>query len=241
MEYKQTTKRIGWTLPFAVSMLVWVIGMGAGFVVAAQAATMTLDGLPPLASLLDAEWAQATPSFAEQRERGQLEAVPPAANERKDADQAEASRTANPRRQITPPHTTRANQKSKSELFVFILGRNSAVYLWLLAGLLSVGAVTFMVLAYNGVQLGLSIGMALQAGMPGRLLAELLLPHGVLEVGAFFIAGAVGFQGLRLGCLSRHGWQFVKALRLGSVLVFGAGALTCAAAIEAYVTIGFLA
>ena len=127
--------------------------------------------------------------------------------------------------------------RSEWATFIYILGRNSAVYVWLLAGLCSVGAVTFAVLAYNGVQLGITIGLALQAGVPGGQLVDLLLPHGVLEMGAFFVAGAVGFQGARLGAWSRHGWDFVKSLRLGSVLVFGLAALTCAAAVEAFVTL----
>lgn len=135
------------------------------------------------------------------------------------------------------PREQSMETRSKWATFVYILGRNSAVYIWLLAGLCSVGAVTFAVLAYNGVQLGITVGLALQAGVPGGQLVDLLLPHGVLEMGAFFIAGAVGFQGARLGAWSRHGWDFVKSLRLGSVLVFGLAALTCAAAVEAFVTL----
>lgn len=138
---------------------------------------------------------------------------------------------------LEQPREQPMEARSKWATFVYILGRNSAVYIWLLAGLCSVGAVTFAVLAYNGVQLGITIGLALQAGVPGGQLVDLLLPHGVLEMGAFFIAGAVGFQGARLGAWSRHGWDFVKSLRLGSVLVFGLAALTCAAAVEAFVTL----
>ena len=128
-------------------------------------------------------------------------------------------------------------RRSDGEVFLFILGRNTAVYIWLLGGLLSAGAVTFVVLLYNGVQLGLTIGFALQTGMPGGVLADLLLTHGVLELGAFFVAAAVGFQGLRMA----RGWlqgrpESVKALRLGVVFAFGACALTGAAAIEAFVT-----
>lgn len=126
---------------------------------------------------------------------------------------------------------------SDATVFLFILGRNSAVYIWLLFGLLSAGAVTFVVLLYNGIQLGFTIGFALQSGMGGGVLADLLLTHGVLELGAFFVAGAVGFQGFHLA----RGWlrgrrESVKALRLGSVLLFGACALTSAAAIEAFIT-----
>lgn len=128
-------------------------------------------------------------------------------------------------------------QPSKGAVFLFILGRNTAVYLWLLTGLLSAGAVTFVVLLYNGIQLGLTIGFAQQAGMPAGVMTDLLLTHGVLELGAFFVAGAVGFQGFRLATgWSRLGRASFSALRLGTVLLFGLCALTGAAAIETFVT-----
>lgn len=128
-------------------------------------------------------------------------------------------------------------QPSKGAVFLFILGRNTAVYLWLLTGLLSAGAVTFVVLLYNGIQLGLTIGFAQQAGMPAGVMTDLLLTHGVLELGAFFVAGAVGFQGFRLATAwSRLGRASFSALRLGTVLLFGLCALTGAAAIETFVT-----
>ena len=128
-------------------------------------------------------------------------------------------------------------QPSKGAVFLFILGRNTAVYLWLLTGLLSAGAVTFVVLLYNGIQLGLTIGFAQQAGMPAGVMTDLLLTHGVLELGAFFVAGAVGFQGFRLATgWSRMGRASFSALRLGTVLLFGLCALTGAAAIETFVT-----
>lgn len=128
-------------------------------------------------------------------------------------------------------------QPSKGTVFLFILGRNASVYLWLLTGLLSAGAVTFVVLLYNGVQLGLTIGVARQAGVPAGVMSDLLLTHGALELGAFFVAGAVGFQGLRLavGWSRGHRVSF-SALRLGAVLLFGLCVLTGAAAIETFVT-----
>ena len=123
-------------------------------------------------------------------------------------------------------------------VFWFVLGRNANVFLWLLSGLVSAGAVTFMVLLYNGMQLGLTIGFALQSGVPPRLLVDLLLTHGVLEMGAFFVAGAVGLQGARLAwSWSRLRRESLRALHLGAVLVFGVCALTGAAAIEAFVTL----
>lgn len=128
-------------------------------------------------------------------------------------------------------------QSSNGRLFLFILGRNTAVYVWLLAGLLSAGAVTFVVLFYNGLQLGLTIAIARQNGMPAGAVTDLLLTHGVLEVGAFFVAAAVGFQGFRLALgWARSRRESLKTLRLAWVALFGMCALTGAAAIETFVT-----
>lgn len=122
-------------------------------------------------------------------------------------------------------------------LFAFILGRNAMVYCWLLTGLLCGGVSTFLVLAGNGLVLGQAIGAAEVAGMPAGALVDLLLTHGVLEVGAFCVAGAVGFQGLWLVLhWPRSGWPAVRQLRLGWVFGFGAVALTVAAGVEAFVT-----
>lgn len=121
------------------------------------------------------------------------------------------------------------------DIFLFILSRNVMVYIWLLAGLLSAGIVTFLVLISNGLALGQTLALAAQSGVSAGAIAELLLPHGVLEFGAFCIAGAVGFQGFKLAS-GRHDWATVKALRLGLVLAFGAVALSVAAGVEAFVT-----
>ena len=127
--------------------------------------------------------------------------------------------------------------QSSWDVFLFILARNFSVYLWLLAGLLSAGAITFLVLFANGILLGQAIGVALWQGMPPGAVGDLLLPHGVLELGTFCIAGAVGFQGLRvLREWSERGWAAVRALRLGLVLAFGGAALAVAAGVEAFVT-----
>ena len=126
---------------------------------------------------------------------------------------------------------------SDAGLLVFILRRDLTVYLWLLAGLLSAGAVTFVVLLANGIMLGNTIGLAYAAGMTPAMLIDLLLPHGVLEVGTFCIAGAVGFQGFRIASdWGRNGWGAVRSLRLGLVLAYGTLALAVAAALETFVT-----
>lgn len=122
-------------------------------------------------------------------------------------------------------------------LFAFVLSRNLTVYVWLLTGILCAGVSTFLVLAGNGLMLGQVVGAGVASGLPAGALADLLLTHGVLEVGALCIAGAVGFQGLWLAQhWSRGGWSALRALRLGWVLAFGAAALAVAAGVEAFVT-----
>lgn len=84
-------------------------------------------------------------------------------------------------------------------LFTFILGRNAMVYCWLLTGLLCGGVSTFLVLAGNGLMLGQAMGAATASGMPGSALADLLLTHGVLEIGTF--VSLVPSASKAFGCL----------------------------------------
>ena len=126
---------------------------------------------------------------------------------------------------------------SGAGLVAFIFRRNLSVYIWILAGLLSAGAATFVVLLVNGIMLGHTIGLAHATGVAPGTLVNLLLPHGVLEVGTFCIAGAVGFQGFRIAVdWSGNGWSAVRSLRLGLVLAYGALALAVAAVLETFVT-----
>ena len=136
-----------------------------------------------------------------------------------------------------PPEDAGVDEQTPWQLFTFILGRNLTVYVWLLTGVLCAGVSTFFVLAGNGLALGHTIGSAMAAGLPASGLADLLLTHGVLEVGVLCVAGAVGFQGLSLVLhWSESGWQAVRQLQLGKVLGFGVVALTVAAGVEAFVT-----
>ena len=84
------------------------------------------------------------------------------------------------------------------ELFTFILRRNMTVFLVLLLGLVSAGLVTIVVLLGNGIAIGQLVGFARASGMSPEDVAYLLLPHGVLELGALCVAGAVGLRGIRL-------------------------------------------
>ena len=124
------------------------------------------------------------------------------------------------------------------ELFAFILRRNMTVFLILLLGVVSAGLVTIVVLLGNGLAVGQLIGFARISGMSNVDMAHLLLPHGVLELGALCVAGAVGLRGIPLafGIWGIDRTSF-ESLRLGTVLVFGLGALAGAAGVEAFVTV----
>jgi len=134
-------------------------------------------------------------------------------------------------------HDERVDTRSGWDLFSFILRRNLSVYLLLLLGLASAGLVTFVVLLGNGIAVGQVIGLAKSSGISNGMLADLLITHGVLELGAFCIAGAVGFQGFLLA-IGRTNFdrEALRTLRPGLVLGFGVVALAVAAAIEAFVT-----
>ena len=133
--------------------------------------------------------------------------------------------------------TGRTDDRAGWQLFAFILRNNFAVYVLLLFGLVSAGSVTFVILLGNGIAIGQVIGFARLAGMSNDTLIDLLLPHGVLELGTLCVAGAVGLQGFRFVLdLSNLGSGTLKSLRLGLVLGFGLCALTVAAVVEAFVT-----
>ena len=141
----------------------------------------------------------------------------------------------------TPPvvaHRPSRAEPAGWELFAFILRRNMTVFLMLLLGVLSAGLVTVVVLLGNGLAVGQLIGFARVSGMSHADVAYLLLPHGVLELGALCIAGAVGLRGIGLAFgLSAIDRSAFESLRLGTVLAFGLVSLAGAAAVEAFVTV----
>ncbi len=188
---------IRWGRAFALSWLVWLVGMAIGYGVA--------------------EWANRLGEADVPKDEAQL------GDDSPETDGAE------------PPRADES--RSVTDLFLFIFTRNVIVYVWLLAGLVSAGVITFMVLLANGILLGQAISVASWSGLSSAVIAELLVPHGVLELGTLCVAGAVGFQGFRVSLdWSRFNRELLKTTRLGAVLVFGVVALATAAGIEASVT-----
>ncbi len=72
-------------------------------------------------------------------------------------------------------------------------------------------------------------------GMEPNVLAELILPHGVLELTAFVLAGALGLRGWSLGrdAMRSGRWEFVG---VRTTIVVSALAVMVAAVIESTIT-----
>lgn len=109
-------------------------------------------------------------------------------------------------RTVTEPRDTDRGL-SVDEMAAFssaIFTNNIKVSFLAFAGGIAAGLLTALLLAYNGVLLGVVFGLAWGAGN-GRPLYELIVAHGVLELSCIVVAGATG---LRLG------WSLVSPGRL---------------------------
>lgn len=121
-----------------------------------------------------------------------------------------------------------------------ILFNNTRAAVVLVLGALSLGVVTAIVLVFNGVLVGYVAGAAAaERGIGVVLLA--IVPHGIVELPAIFVAGAVAFRvvhvtalrvvGRRDVVLGRDGWR-----RTGLLLGATWTALVVAAIVEFHVT-----
>ena len=120
-------------------------------------------------------------------------------------------------------------------LFVMIAGRNLTVLAFLLSGLFTFGLMSAAVLAHNGFALGGLIRNSLAMGMEPNILAGLILPHGVLELAAFVLAGALGLRGWSLGrdAVRSGRWEFAG---VRTTTVVSVAAIVVAAVIESTIT-----
>lgn len=80
-----------------------------------------------------------------------------------------------------------------------IFTNNIRVSFLAVAGGLTLGLLTAAVLLFNGVLIGVVAGVGTAAGN-GRVIVELVAPHGVLELSCIIVAGAAGL---------RMGWALV--------------------------------
>lgn len=106
------------------------------------------------------------------------------------------------------------------------------------AGVL-LGLGTVFILVYNGIAVGVALGLFIDAGQQGRFWG-LILPHGLLELTAVIVAGAagmaVGWALVAPGDATR-GAAFTEAARRSVVVILGLVVVfVTAGLIEAFVT-----
>ncbi len=121
---------------------------------------------------------------------------------------------------------------------LFYWGNNlRASFLALSLGLLG-GVPALLVLAFNGMLLGAVAGAAVHHGVLGRLLAW-VAPHGVPEVGALILCGAIGWRlgmsFLRPGALRRRDALARAGATLLPLTALAAALVICAAPLEGFV------
>lgn len=123
----------------------------------------------------------------------------------------------------------------------FIIGNNTRVFVLLILGTVTLGLLTVASLLVNGLLIGyFAAPVAAEQGVGIALVA--LVPHGIPELFAFFVAAGVAFRlvrragerllGRRDVVLGRAGWRRTVLLLLVAWLV-----LVLAAFIEVYLTL----
>jgi stage II sporulation protein M len=137
-------------------------------------------------------------------------------------------------------------QKDKTyhNAFSMIFFNNLQASLVMIASGITFGLLPILLISFNGFLLGIVLSVASHsAGQnPLQLFVTHILPHGIFELPAVFLASALG---LRLGILiirslflqgNKEAWkQF--AFRLQSLLVLITGLLIVAALVEAYLIV----
>ena len=124
-----------------------------------------------------------------------------------------------------------------AQLSLGIFARNLTVYLLLLGGLACAGITTIFVLAFNGFMIGQILVVAHGAGVAPDVLAWVILPHGLLELGCLLFAAAIGLRGPALLAAWANGKSASHPVKLLRMAAAGCAALAVAALIEAYWTI----
>lgn len=121
------------------------------------------------------------------------------------------------------------------------IGQNTPPFLASIFGAVTLGILTAFIMVFNGVIVGnIATVIGLDVGF-GPIVA-LLVPHGIFELSALFVAAGVGFRLLHRGIQRVTGARralFTGAYlrRTGLLVVFAWFLLVLAAFVEAYVTI----
>ena len=120
--------------------------------------------------------------------------------------------------------------------FRYIACQNLAVLCLLVAGVLSFGIITAVVLIFNGALLGIEVAVAVWTGVSLVNLLAVLLPHGIIGMGALLAAGEMGLRSSAGLLVSGRG--ILAALpQAARRFAFLGCLIVAAAAIEAWVTL----
>ncbi|WP_276255126.1 stage II sporulation protein M [Halomontanus rarus] len=123
----------------------------------------------------------------------------------------------------------------------FFVLNNTPPFLLSIIGAVTIGLLTATIMVFNGVLLG-NIAYAIGQEMGFGLILALLVPHGIFELPALFVAAGVGFRLVHRFAQRIFGSReaFVTKpylYRTGLFVLLGYLMLLLAAVIEAYVTI----
>jgi len=126
--------------------------------------------------------------------------------------------------------------------FFDLVTNNALVYFLLILGGVTFGLTTLMFLLTTSVTGGVVISAALANGVHPIVLAALVLPHGILEIPAYFLGAAIGFRTVReviQYLRGRHGRPFTteQLYMYASLIVVGFILIVISAWIEANITI----
>lgn len=122
----------------------------------------------------------------------------------------------------------------------FFIINNTPPFLAAIFGALTLGLFTFAIMVFNGVIIGnIAVVTGMEAGF--GIIIALIVPHGIFELPALFIAAGVGFRFIhRVGqrIVGSRDALFTKAylVRTTALVVFAWLILVLAAFVEAYVT-----
>ncbi|MCC9023247.1 stage II sporulation protein M [Bacillus nakamurai] len=123
---------------------------------------------------------------------------------------------------------------------VELLKNNAIACLFLTAGFFTFGLTSIFYLFSNGFILSGSIIESLHNGVPFYQIILLLIPHGIFEVPALLLSGAIGFKSVELVirlCFSKQKKIMITMFKHMGIMVLCIICLLIAAAIvEAYIT-----
>ncbi|TMT77916.1 stage II sporulation protein M [Haloterrigena sp. H1] len=132
------------------------------------------------------------------------------------------------------------SDRSRLELAQFLLVNNSRAFLLSILGVLTLGLLTAWAMVFNGIIVG-NVGAFIAGSVGVGYILVGLLPHGIFELPALFIAAGVGFRLLyRVGQRIRGSRSSIITkrylYRTGLLVLAGWLLLVVAAVVEAFVT-----